>query len=141
MAHYDDLNSKRIFAIGGISVIVTILTALAVQVLYFAMAQWQSESLSERHYNRQNAFLDEQATQIASYGVDIETGNVTIPIEKAMELMVSTNPSISETKPEADSATADDAKAASETNDELREDAVEEVSDEPNTNADENDEV
>ena len=44
MAAYDDLNVSRIWTVGIISVIVTAVTALAVQVLYYALVQWQSEA-------------------------------------------------------------------------------------------------
>ncbi|TWU43446.1 hypothetical protein Q31b_24870 [Novipirellula aureliae] len=88
MAHYDDLNTKRIFAIGAISVLVTVMTALAVQVLYFAMAKWQIESMSDNQYRRQNQFNAEQEAQITAYGVDEMNGNITIPIDKAIELVV-----------------------------------------------------
>jgi len=88
MAHYDDLNTKRIFAIGAISVLVMVMTALAVQVLYFAMAKWQIESMSDNQYRRQNQFNAEQEAQLTAYGVDEMTGNVTIPIAKAIELVV-----------------------------------------------------
>ena len=89
MAAYDDLNIKRIFTVGIISIVVTAVTALAVQVMYFSLAQWQTEATSElSDYRRQNLILNEQAGEISEYGVDEETGNITIPIEQAIELVV-----------------------------------------------------
>lgn len=89
MAAYDDLDVKRIFAVGIISIVVTAVTALAVQVLYHAMAQWQqAETDAHSDYRRQNRILQQQTDQISSYGVDAETGNITIPIEAAIRLMV-----------------------------------------------------
>jgi hypothetical protein len=41
MAAYDDLDVKRIFVVGIASVVVTAVTALAVQVVYYTMAQQQ----------------------------------------------------------------------------------------------------
>ena len=41
MASYDDLDVKRIFTVGVGSIVVTAVTALAVQVLYYALVQWQ----------------------------------------------------------------------------------------------------
>lgn len=89
MAAYDDLNVKRIFVVGIASVVVTAVTALAVQVVYHSMAQWQkAETQAASSYARQNAVLQEQADQVSRYGVDEATGNIVIPVEKAIELMV-----------------------------------------------------
>ena len=89
MAAYDDLNAKRIFVVGIASVVVTVVTALAVQVVYFTMAQRQQlETQAASNYARQNAFLDQQRQQISNYGVDETTGNVVIPVEKAIERML-----------------------------------------------------
>ena len=89
MAAYDDLDVSRIFSVGIISVIVTAVTALAVQVLYYALVQWQAESkAAQSSYARQEAVFNEQIEQISNYGVDPITGNVTIPIDQAIEWMV-----------------------------------------------------
>ena len=90
MAAYDDLNVKRIFTVGIASILVTAVTALAVQVLYYWMVQWQdAETKAASNYTRQNLILKEQPEEISSYGVDPETGNIVIPIDKAIELLVS----------------------------------------------------
>lgn len=89
MAVYDDLDVKRIFTVGVFSIAVTVVTALAVQVLYYSLAQWQeSETRAASDYRRQNRILQEQTEQISTYGVDPQSGNIIIPIEKAMELYV-----------------------------------------------------
>lgn len=89
MAAYDDLDVKRIFVVGISSVVVTAVTALAVQVLYYSLVQWQdAETAAESNYQRQNQILMEQTQQISNYGVDPETGKIVIPIDKAIELMV-----------------------------------------------------
>ena len=88
MAAYDDLNVKRIFVVGIASVVVTAVTALAVQVLYYSLEQWQlSETQAASNYARQNSILEEQEEQVSVYGVDDETGNIVIPVQKAIELM------------------------------------------------------
>ena len=90
MAAYDDLDVKRIFAVGVFSVVLTAVTALAVQVLYFALVRWQEvDTQNASNYNRQNRILAEQEAEITTYGVDAETGNIVIPVEAAFELMVS----------------------------------------------------
>ncbi len=99
MASYDDLNVKRIFTVGILSVVVTAVTALAVQVVYYWLVQVQSaETAAASDYRRQNRILEQQQQEIASYGVDPQTGNIIIPIQKSIELMVrdKTTPSPSE---------------------------------------------
>ncbi len=88
MAAYDDLNVKGIFIAGIISVVVVAVTALAVQVVSYSMLQWQDEAKSaQSNYQRQNLYLSEQQASISSYGVDADTGNITIPIDQAIKLL------------------------------------------------------
>ncbi len=92
MAQYDDLNSTKISTVGVISVVVLAVTALAVQVIFYALADWQDVAKSEQsNYRRENLTLIEQKQEISAYGVDPQTGNITIPIEKAMEMVVNEN--------------------------------------------------
>ncbi|TWU04959.1 hypothetical protein [Stieleria varia] len=89
MAKYDDLDVKRIFGVGIASVVVTAVTALAVQVVYYHMVESTAKLKSEQSsYETQNSILATQMESISGYGVDAETGNVVIPIEEAMELAV-----------------------------------------------------
>ena len=89
MAKYDDLDTRQIFTIGIGSVVVTVVTILAVQYIYFLLVDaHQSNMQAESSYSRQNDFLADQVGQISKYGADPDTGNVTIPIEKAMEEIV-----------------------------------------------------
>ena len=48
MAAYDDLNTKRIFIVGILSIVVTAVTALAVQVVYYSLVSWHEAELSQR---------------------------------------------------------------------------------------------
>lgn len=90
MAQYDDLNVPRIALVGVISVIVTAVTALAVQVLFYAMAARVDAAKAEAsQFRRQIEFLERQREQIASYGVDPDTGNVTVPVTVAFEVLAS----------------------------------------------------
>ncbi len=98
MAKYDDLDVKKIFGVGIGSVIVTGVTALAVQVVYFHMLESTNEIKAEQsNYERQNAILAEQSQAISTYGVDPETANVLIPIAEAMDLVVEGSQSDSST--------------------------------------------
>jgi hypothetical protein len=91
MAAYDDLNVKRIFIVGIASVVVTAVTALAVQLLYYSLSEWQmAETSAKSSYTRQNNALRKQTEQITKdEGVDAKTGNLTIPIEQAMSIIIS----------------------------------------------------
>lgn len=94
MAAYDDLDVKRIFVVGIVSVVVTAVTALAVQVLYYTMEQQQkSETAAASNYARQNAILQSQQDEISNYGVDENTGKLVIPVDKAIEIISQEIPS------------------------------------------------
>lgn len=89
MAAYDDLNVKRIFVVGVASIVITAVTALAVQVLYYSMALTQErETLEASSYARQNEILAQQFEQVSKFGVDETTGNIVVPVDKAIEKMV-----------------------------------------------------
>lgn len=89
MARYDDLNVSRITLVGVIAIVVTAVTALAVQVLFYAMASRTDEAKSAAaNYRRENLFLTEQAGELSGYGVDPTTGKVRIPVEKAIEQLL-----------------------------------------------------
>ncbi len=109
MAAYDDLNVKRIFVVGIASVVVTAVTALAVQVLYYSMAQWQQgETQAASNYTRQNQILEEQREQVSVYGVDEATGNIVIPVDKAIELMVGDKSNKESSASHSDKASSDE---------------------------------
>jgi len=103
MAAYDDLDVKRIFIVGIASVVVTAVTALAVQVLYYSLSEWQNaETQGSSRYTRQNNVLIRQAAEISKQGVDSKTGNITIPINEAMKQQFSAENSGTERKSGSD---------------------------------------
>lgn len=86
MARYDDLNVSRIAVVGVISVVVTAVTALAVQVLFYAMAlRTDAAKAASSRYERQQQFMEAQRVQLSDYGVDPDTGMVTIPVDEAID--------------------------------------------------------
>ena len=88
MAAYDDVNVKRIFAVGIISVVLIAVTALAVQVLFYNMLQWQQdERAAQSSYASQNQSLQEQSDAISTYGVNTENGNFIVPVDQVMTAM------------------------------------------------------
>ncbi len=101
MANSDDLDTKQIFIIGISSVVVTVVTILAVLYVYYLLvAGHESKLQAESNYNRQNTILKEQIESVSQYGADPLTGNVTIPIEKAMELVAKEAASATDQQPE-----------------------------------------
>ena len=89
MAQYDDLNVKKIAIVGVISIGVTVVTALAVQVLFYALADvTDSAKVASAKYTRQNEVLAAQTAEISHYGVNPDNAKVTIPIETAMKMIV-----------------------------------------------------
>ncbi|TWU15444.1 hypothetical protein [Allorhodopirellula heiligendammensis] len=89
MAAYDDINGKRLATVSVISIVVTAVTVLAVQVIYFAMADMvDSEKIRNSAYTRSNHALEQQSQALTQYGVNPETGNITIPVDEMMKKMV-----------------------------------------------------
>lgn len=88
MASYDDLNTRQIWIVGVISAVLTAVTILAVQVLYFALLNWHEEAkLAGAEYTQSITHIQEQEVALGQYGRDPETGSIQIPIDRAMELV------------------------------------------------------
>jgi hypothetical protein len=89
MAQYDDLPIKRIVVVGLLSIAVTFITILGVQVLYFGMQGYVDQrKFAESTYRDSLEALDVQTSRISRYGVDEESGRITIPVDAAMRAMV-----------------------------------------------------
>ncbi len=116
MAKYDDLDTKQIFIIGIASVVVTVVTIMAVQYVYYLLVSGHEVQLAkDSNYRRQNQFLADQSERISQYGADPDTGNVTIPIQKAMELVA--KQSDTDQQSEDDSNESHEAESKHETSD------------------------
>ena len=88
MASYDDLNTRQIWIVGVISAVLTAVTILAVQVLYFALLNWHEEAkLAGAEYTQSIAHIEQQNEALMQYGRNAETGGYMIPIDRAMELV------------------------------------------------------
>ncbi|MEO1526266.1 MAG: hypothetical protein AAFX06_12575 [Planctomycetota bacterium] len=84
-AKYDDLDTRQIFVIGISSIVVTLVTILSVQYVYYLLVSGHEAKLqAQSSYSRQNDFLAEQFASVSAYGADPTTGNIVIPIEEAM---------------------------------------------------------
>ena len=90
MAERDDLNVPMIATVGAVSVILTIASVLAVQALYFIYANSETErKVVQAPTANADSRLAEQEAQLSRYGwVNREEGTVTIPIDRAMQLVV-----------------------------------------------------
>jgi hypothetical protein len=88
MASYDDLNTRQIWIVGTISAVLTGVTILAVQVLYFALLNWHDETkLAGSEYAQSIEQVEAQTVSLTMYGRGAE-GQIVIPIDRAMELVV-----------------------------------------------------
>lgn len=99
MAQYDDLPIQRIVVVGLLSIAITIITVLGVQVLYFGMQNYVDErKLAESTYRESIEILEGQTKQISRVGVDETNGHITIPIDQAMKKLVNSAKSESNDK-------------------------------------------
>ncbi len=89
MAQYDDIPVQRITVVSIASILVTIITVLAVQVIYFGM---QSHADAERSaaskYVDSDAVLAAQRESLHRSGVDADNARLVIPIEQAMSDLI-----------------------------------------------------
>lgn len=89
MAQYDDLPIQRITVVSIVSIAVTVVTILAVQVLYFGMQNYVSSGKSAMgRYTESDEILDSQRAAISRYGVNDADARFVIPIEQAMKEIV-----------------------------------------------------
>ncbi len=95
MAQYDDVNSKSITLMGIYSALITLVTIIGCQVLYFAMRQRQDENkLMKTEYTASNEWLDAQRASLQKYGKESrEDGAKTneyllIPIDEAVKAVI-----------------------------------------------------
>ena len=90
MAERDDLNVPMIATVGSVSVILTVAIVFAVQALYLAYARSETQrKVVQAPTASADSRLAEQDAKLARYSwVNRAEGTVTIPIERAMELVV-----------------------------------------------------
>lgn len=106
MAQYDDLPISRITAVSLISIAVTVVTILAVQVLYFGMYGYVTRSRTATIATSEAVeILNSQTQSINQYGVNEEDGRFVIPIEQAIKKVVRTSAESNETHAETTDGT------------------------------------
>jgi hypothetical protein len=89
MAHYDDLPIQRITVVSIVSIAVTVVTILAVQVMYFGMQNYVNAGKSATgRYSDSDEVLDSQRASISRFGVSETDARFVIPIEQAMKDIV-----------------------------------------------------
>jgi hypothetical protein len=100
MARYDDLPIQRITVISLIAIAVTIVSILAVQVLYFGMHRYVNEGKAALgKYTESEEFLSRQRRSISQYSVNEDDGQFVIPIEQAMRKIAREASSRNESQP------------------------------------------
>lgn len=90
MVEQENLNIPMIIAVGLISVVVTVVSVVAVQALYYSYASDETRrKIVEAPTADADSKLAEQVAKLSRYSwTDREKGLVTVPIERAMRLVV-----------------------------------------------------
>ena len=90
MERHNDLNSAKIALVGFLGALLTFIVILAMQVLYYsAVVQETEQKVIQAPTTQSDTLLAEQAVKLTRYGwIDREKQQVTIPIDRAMELVV-----------------------------------------------------
>lgn len=90
MQRHDDLNVPLIVTWGSIACIVTFAIVLAIQVLYYqAAAAEEDRKVIAAQYEDSDSILASQEARLTRYGwLDRAQGQVTIPIQRAMQIVV-----------------------------------------------------
>jgi hypothetical protein len=89
MAQYDDLPIQRITVVSIVSIAVTVVTILAVQVLYYGMQNYVNTGKSALgRYTESDEILAGQRAAISRFGVNDSDARFVIPIEQAMKEVV-----------------------------------------------------
>jgi hypothetical protein len=89
MAQYDDLNTRQIWIVGIASAVLTGVSILAVQVLYYAFQTQHEASMSQQsEYVQSVSYIAGQQERLTKYGRDKDTGAIHIPIQQAFDLII-----------------------------------------------------
>ena len=90
MAEREDLNIPMIVTVGAVSVILTIASVFAVQALYFSFAGDEvRRKVIEAPTTDASSRLAEQDAKLTRYSwIDRDQGKASIPIERAMRIVV-----------------------------------------------------
>lgn len=90
MAEKENLNIPVIVTVGLISIVVTAVSVIAVQALYYSYAADETQrKVTEAPTADADSKLAEQIAKLSRYSwADREKGIVTVPIERAMRLVV-----------------------------------------------------
>ena len=90
MERHNDLNPVKIAWVGFLGALVTFVVILAMQVLYYSAVDQETEQkVIQAPTTQSDTMLAEQAVKLTRYGwIDREKQQVTIPIDRAMEVVV-----------------------------------------------------
>ena len=90
MASYNDLNTSKIALVGFVGAFLTFLIIIGLQVLYLsASSELTRERVIEASTTDSDDVLNKQKAKLTRYAwIDAQQGQASIPIERAMELVV-----------------------------------------------------
>lgn len=89
MAQEDYVDTKTLGLVLGVGAILTLVTVVGVQALYFAgeRHEYERKEVRRRYYELTDVTAEQRAALEEYEVVDPERGIVSIPIERAMELV------------------------------------------------------
>ncbi len=106
--NYEDVNTPAIFAIGFLAVVVLIAVVLFCQVLYYrSESQLHAEKDVDQPFVELSNLQSQQEGKLASYAWDAKKKIASIPIDRAMDLVLAEL-----TRPEASGKKAAEKPAA-----------------------------
>lgn len=83
------VNTNRLVLVSIVSVIITAAVIIVLQAVYFGYQAAVERKVADREPAKLEALLSAQRPRLTDYGVlDAEKGIVTIPVSRAMELVV-----------------------------------------------------
>lgn len=90
MERHNDVNPLKIAWVGFLGALVTFVLILALEVLYYSAVNQETEQkVIQAPTTESDTMLAEQAVKLTRYGwIDRDKQQVTIPIDRAMELVV-----------------------------------------------------
>jgi len=88
MAYYDDLNNKKIVAIGVWGFLITFVIVILLQAAYYQQ-KYVNDERKASEYPQTVEMLEKQQQELEGYKwIDKDKGVIAIPIEKAKEEVV-----------------------------------------------------
>jgi hypothetical protein len=90
MQRYNDLNTPMIALVGFLGMLLTFITILVLEIVYYSSANRQdAQKIVNVPTTTSNSLLAEQEVKLTRYGwINRDEKQVAVPIERAMQLVV-----------------------------------------------------